>query len=520
MATTTLLMVVMAWLPGLGTSSSLSSSESCANPACAALSQRSTGKVSCDVKNYNFEWGNKICEGILPLCVLRPSGSADVQHAIQLARQHALPLSYRSGGHSYTCNSIKEGSIHLDLRSLREVAHARSANGSPLLTFGTGHNMRTLLDVLKPGQTIVHGQCPTVGAGGLFLHGGLHTTLTLRYGRGNDTVTGMEVVTANGTILQLSDASPVGPVRDLWVAMRQAGSSFAIATKVTIKVFDDLPPTVPTDGGDFFPVKLPRSRMLRLLEHAATKPGGGLLNFIHVNGVDFLVAAASTNWDENRRWLEQQIGRKLTLGERVRSSLVSAFEQPVSDSSGGADKRFGKSGAIPYLFSSQEAFATVSFIMPIECYSDERMQALLAALPDERDSTTDLGCYMQVTTTYDKDTAFVDYNCAYDSEFYRQRQRRLNDEVSAICPSGMRHYINTPSAFYTPRDYFPNYDDLAEIKSVWDPQETFRVYQGIRPTGLPPDAYEFKRPYVRTRSFLDRVAELGWDALRHTVAKM
>ena len=64
---------------------------------------------------------------------------------------------------------------------------------------------------------IVHGQCPTVGAGGLFLHGGYHTSLTLKYGRGNDTVTAMEVVTANGTVLQLSDASPPAQ-QDLWRA--------------------------------------------------------------------------------------------------------------------------------------------------------------------------------------------------------------------------------------------------------------------------------------------------------------
>ena len=49
--------------------------------------------------------------------------------------------------------------------------------------------MRQLLDALGPKQMIVHGQCPTVGAGGLFLHGGLHTDLgIIKYGRGNDTV--------------------------------------------------------------------------------------------------------------------------------------------------------------------------------------------------------------------------------------------------------------------------------------------------------------------------------------------
>ena len=32
--------------------------------------------------------------------------------------------------------------------------------------FGSGNIMRGLIDALQPGQTIVHGQCPTVGAGG------------------------------------------------------------------------------------------------------------------------------------------------------------------------------------------------------------------------------------------------------------------------------------------------------------------------------------------------------------------
>ena len=54
----------------------------------------------------------------------------------------------------------------------------------------------------------------------------------------------------------------------------------------------------------------------------------------------------------------------------------------------GADQRFGKSGAVPYVFSTQEAFADVSFIMPLTCFLDPRMQALLAALPDERDGST------------------------------------------------------------------------------------------------------------------------------------
>jgi len=491
--------------------------------ACASLRDQVTGQVICDLgegSNYSFDWGNKICEGIMPLCVLRPTGAADVAAAVKAARKASLPLSYRSGGHSYTCNSIKPGSIHLDLRSLSSASVSPSGEE---LTFGSGLNMVQLLDRLPKGKMIVHGQCPTVGAGGLFLHGGLHTTLTIKYGRGNDTVTAMEVVTANGTVLRLSDASPAGPQQQLWRAMRQAGSSFGIATQITVKMIDDLAPGTPTDGGDFFPsIRVPRTEMLSLLRNASTD--GGMLNYIFVNGVDFLIAAASTDFRKNAEWLGTSVlGRPLTWSEWAKAYFVHLWEQPVSDHAG-ADKRFGKSGAVPYVFSTQEAYADISFIMPMSCYVDARMQRLLAALPDERDPHTDLGCYLQVTTTYtapgEAPKAFVDYNCPYDSAWYRQRQRTLNAQVMALCPTGMLRYYNTPAEFLTARDYFPNYDELAAIKSVWDPSEAFRTYQGIRPTGKTPDHYEFNRSsFVRHRSLADWAGEVGWDAMARVILR-
>ena len=42
------------------------------------------------------------------------------------------------------------------------------------------------------------------------------------------------------------------------------------------------------------------------------------------------------------------------------------------------------------------------------------------------------------------------------------------------------------------------------------------MYQGIRPTGLPPDSHEFERGYVRKRSLRDWLGEKGWNVMaRH-----
>ena len=91
-----------------------------------------------------------------------------------------------------------------------------------------------------------------------------------------------------------------------------------------------------------------------------------------------------------------------------------------------------------------------------------KVRDILIQLPDKRDENTDFGCYLQLTTTYLPGLAMIDYNCAYDSAFYQAEQRKLNTQILEACPGEVQRYINTPSAFLTPRDYFPNYDQLAE----------------------------------------------------------
>jgi len=78
----------------------------------------------------------------------------------------------------------------------------------------------------------------------------------------------------------------------------------------------------------------------------------------------------------------------------------------------------------------------------------------------------------------------------------------------------MTRYVNTPSTWLTARDYYgADYDTLAATKSVYDPDELFRVYQGVRPTGIPVDNYTYTRPYVRNMSSAEIAEARGWDAM-------
>ena len=91
-----------------------------------------SGNVYCDLDEYghlDFEdfngdvargwnFGNQNCnkETSTLFAVVRPANTFEVSQVVKVARSLGIPLSMRSGGHSYTCNSLKPGSIHLDMR--------------------------------------------------------------------------------------------------------------------------------------------------------------------------------------------------------------------------------------------------------------------------------------------------------------------------------------------------------------------------------------------------------------------
>ena len=46
---------------------------------------------------------NGACNGIIPFLIVRPRNTKDVAVAVKVSRMFDLPISVRSGGHSYTC---------------------------------------------------------------------------------------------------------------------------------------------------------------------------------------------------------------------------------------------------------------------------------------------------------------------------------------------------------------------------------------------------------------------------------
>ena len=52
---------------------------------------------------------NGLCKYIFPDMVVAPKSSEDVSIIVKTARNFNVPISVRSGGHSFLCQSIKQG---------------------------------------------------------------------------------------------------------------------------------------------------------------------------------------------------------------------------------------------------------------------------------------------------------------------------------------------------------------------------------------------------------------------------
>ncbi|PLW50268.1 hypothetical protein PCASD_01709 [Puccinia coronata f. sp. avenae] len=161
------------------------------------------------------------------------SDAKDVSKAIKCASKFRVPVVARSGGHSYASFSSSPQGLIIDVTNLKDFSFATNHVGEvgEMVTFGAGLRLGDLDMALEEHERAVpHGVCPYVGVSGHATCGGFGPTSRM-WGLFSDHIVELEVVTANGTIVQASEKT--NP--DLFFAMRGAGPSFGIITSLTLR---------------------------------------------------------------------------------------------------------------------------------------------------------------------------------------------------------------------------------------------------------------------------------------------
>jgi hypothetical protein len=158
-----------------------------------------------------------------PALVVQPSGTADVRTAVSFAQQHKLLLAVKCGGHSYAGKSTCEGGMQIDLsrfRAVRVDPVARTAYVAGGSLLGELDHEAMSLGLVTTAGTVSH-----TGVGGLTLGAGFGR-LARRFGLALDNLRGVDIVTADGSLLHAS----AGENPDLFWGVRGGGGNFGVVT--------------------------------------------------------------------------------------------------------------------------------------------------------------------------------------------------------------------------------------------------------------------------------------------------
>lgn len=166
-------------------------------------------------------WNAKI--DTYPGAILTCTGSADVIAAVDIATDHELPITVKSGGHGINGHAICDDGIVLDMTEMNAVRvdpEERTAWVQGGATWGDlNHETHAF------GLDTVGMSDPEVGVAGFTLGGGMGA-LSRKHGLAIDLLREVDVVTADGELVHASeDHHP-----DLFWALRGGAGNFGIVT--------------------------------------------------------------------------------------------------------------------------------------------------------------------------------------------------------------------------------------------------------------------------------------------------
>jgi FAD/FMN-containing dehydrogenase len=447
-----------------------------------ALRSRLAGEL-ITAANADFDTARKVLYITIdrrPLAVVRAANALDVVEAVRFARDRALPLAVRSGGHSLAHHSMIDDAVVVDLSGMKRVSidpEARIARVQAGATSG---------DLAGPahahGLALSTGDTHSVGMGGLTTGGGIGF-MVRKYGLAIDNLLAAQVVTADGDIVTASATEHP----DLFWAIRGGGGNFGIVTEFTYR----LAPVGQILGGELM---LPASHaVLRgYLDYVATAPDEltTIANLMHAPPAPFvpqervgeLVLSILVCWTGSAADGERALAPLRALATPV-ADMVSPIPYPDI-------YQFTAHQAAPHAASIRSMFA--------DELSDAALDASLAAMQHATSPYSLIqfrglgGALARVGTDA---TAFAHRDKRYfvaiiglwvdAAEDAAMHSAWTQSLWQSIRHEGSGVYVNflENEGASRVRDAYPpaTFARLTEIKRKYDPRNIFRFNQNIPP---------------------------------------
>jgi FAD/FMN-containing dehydrogenase len=197
----------------------------------AALRDAVRGRV-IEPTDEAYDSARRVWNGAVdrrPGLIVRCADAVDVLATVRLARERDLPVTIRGGAHGVTGSAVGDGTLVIDLSTMRQVtvdAAALTAQVQGGATWGVFDRVTA-----EHGLATTGGQISTTGVAGLVLGGGIGW-LMREYGASVDNLVSVDLVTAEGKLVTVSaEEHP-----DLFFAVRGGGSNFGIATSLRLRL--------------------------------------------------------------------------------------------------------------------------------------------------------------------------------------------------------------------------------------------------------------------------------------------
>ncbi|GAA5886806.1 hypothetical protein JCM6882_005897 [Rhodosporidiobolus microsporus] len=449
----------------------------------------------------------------LPSVIFYPSSASEIATALSCASQTNTKVSARGGGHSYASYGLggDDGALVIDLGGFRNI----TVSGEGVATVGAGNRLGDIYLSLNEqgGWAVAAGTCPGVGIGGHAGFGGFGLPSRM-WGLLSDQVIGYDLVLANGTILtNLTRSSNA----DLFWALNGAAPNFGIVTAYHLEAHHAPATTVIFSYTYTSPRTVDAATALSSLSQFANLSAPANLGIGATIGVDSLVINGvwygpeaefgqviqplkdelPGGYDESQQafsWIDsakQLAGDQAlnTQGEMLLSrdsfyakSLMTPSTIPIDVA---VVEKF-----LDYLWLSN---TTTNWFVEYHLYGGQFSEITNSTLLDQssfgfRDKFFTFQLYAS-SETYgnpypDEGVSFVQgmYDTIVDG-MTSASPAWSNDSSSPDGYAGYVNYVDPELSFDDVKRLYwgQQYDKLAELKGVYDPDELLHNPQGIRP---------------------------------------
>lgn len=181
---------------------------------------------------------NRLIHDRSPQVVVRAKDEEDVIAAIRFAKDNALKVVVRGGGHNWCQPTLRNGGMLIDLSELNRIISidvaARKAVMQPVVT-----NREIQKTLNEKGLAYPTGHCPQVKLSGYLLDGGMSWNQG-SWGAGTESAEAIELVTAEGKLIT---ASKDENQEYFWAARGSGSGFFGVVTRYRLKLYP-LPKTI------------------------------------------------------------------------------------------------------------------------------------------------------------------------------------------------------------------------------------------------------------------------------------